>query len=59
MKEYNISYSFEHGYRELDEGMVVFTSFLKVLWWIVRHGRRCFDFYVWTSYNHIKPQRRH
>ena len=49
MKEYNISYSFEHGYRELDEGMVVFTSFLKVIWWIVRHGRRCFDFYVWTS----------
>lgn len=52
MKEYNISYSFEDGYRELGEGMVVFTSFWKVIWWIIRHGKRCVDVYVWTSFNY-------
>lgn len=50
VKEYNISYAVLDGFGGKVEGMVIFPSLLKVLWWFLRKGRKCCEIYIWTSY---------
>lgn len=53
MNEWNISYCIHDGYGGLDEFMVVLPKFWKVVWWLIRHGRKCCEFYVWTSMRNV------
>lgn len=49
IKEWNISYALHDGEGGLDEFMIVLPSFLKVLWWFIRKGRKACEIYIWTS----------
>lgn len=49
IKEWNITYSIHDGEGRLDEFFVVLPSFLKVLWWFVRSGRKACHICIWKS----------
>ena len=49
VKEWNITYAIHDGEGGLDEFMIILPSFLKVLWWFIRKGRKACEIYIWTS----------
>ena len=49
IKEWNVSYDVHDGEGGLDESLIVLPSFRKLLWWLLRHGRKCCYIYIWTS----------
>lgn len=48
-KEWNISYALSDGEDGLNEFMIILPSFWKVLWWLIRKGRKACGIYIWTS----------
>ena len=55
MIEWNISYCSHDGYGGLNEYLIVLPKFWKVLWWMIRRGRKHCEIYIWTSH---KTERR-
>ena len=49
MIEWYISYQIHDGYGGLTEYLIVLPNWWKVLWWMVRKGRRCCYIDIWTS----------
>lgn len=50
MKEWNVSGCRETNYGELSESLFVFSSFWKVVRWLLLHGKKYSEIYVWTSW---------
>lgn len=47
--EWNVSYNIHDGEGGLDEYLIVLPSFRRLVWWLMRHGRKCCYIYIWTS----------
>lgn len=50
MKEWNILYQKYDQYGCLKEYLIVLPSWWKVLWWMIRKGRRCYCVDIWSDW---------